>query len=189
TEAARASRTAWRAARGRARIAGMTETHYRACHLCEAMCGIAIDTEGGRIVAIRGDADDPFTPRHVCPKPLPLQDVHDGPDRLRRPLRRRGSSWEEVSWDEALAETAERLVAVQRDHGRNAAAIYLGNPVVHNYGALLFSQVLGKSLRTRSRYSATSVGQLPHMLASFEMFGHQLLLPVPDVDRTSFLLA
>src|SRR5262249_55452508 len=40
----------------------------------------------------------------------------------------------------------------------------------------------------RSRYSATSVDQLPHMLASLLMFGHQLLLPVPDVDRTSFLL-
>ena len=166
----------------------MAETHYRACHLCEAMCGIAIETEDGRIVSIRGDALDPFSRGHVCPKAVALQDVHQDPDRLRRPLRRRGSSWEEVSWDEALSEAAHRLVAVQRHHGRHAAAVYLGNPVVHNYGALLFSQVFSKSLATWSRYSATSVDQLPHMLASLEMFGHQLLFPVPDVDRTSFLL-
>jgi anaerobic selenocysteine-containing dehydrogenase len=152
------------------------------------MCGIAIETEDGRIAAIRGDPDDPFSHGYVCPKAVALQDVHDDPDRLRRPLRRRGTSWEEVSWHEALSEAALQLAAVQRAHGRHAAAVYLGNPVVHSYGALLFSQIFSKSLGTWSRFSATSVDQLPHMLASYLMFGHQLLLPVPDLDRTGFLL-
>jgi anaerobic selenocysteine-containing dehydrogenase len=49
-------------------------------------------------------------------------------------------------------------------------------------------QFLTRALGTRSRYSATSADQLPHMLAALEMFGHQLLLPVPDLDRTDFLL-
>jgi anaerobic selenocysteine-containing dehydrogenase len=166
----------------------MAETHFRACHLCEAMCGIAIETDGDRVVSIRGDDQDPFSRGHICPKAVALQDVHEDPDRLRRPLRRRGTSWEEISWNEALAEAAERLVGVQAAHGRDAAAVYLGNPVVHNYGALLFSQLLLKGLGTWNRFSATSVDQLPHMLASYLMFGHQLLLPVADVDRTSFLL-
>src|SRR6185436_10637916 len=161
---------------------------YRACTLCEAMCGIAIDVAGGRISGIRGDAADPFSRGHVCPKALALQDVHEDPDRLRRPLRRRGRDWEEVGWEEALDEAASRLAAVQRAHGRNAVAVYQGNPTVHNYGSLLYGQLFLKTLGSRSRYSATSVDQLPHMLSSLLMFGHQLLLPVPDIDRTRFLL-
>jgi anaerobic selenocysteine-containing dehydrogenase len=166
----------------------MTATHFRTCNLCEAMCGIAIQVEDGRVASIRGDAEDPFSRGHICPKAVALQDVHEDPDRLRRPLRRRGGDWEEVSWDEALAEAAERLVGVQRAHGREAVAVYQGNPTVHNHGSAIFGQLLLRSLGTRSRFSATSVDQLPQMLASLLMFGHQLLLPVPDIDRTRLFL-
>ena len=166
----------------------MPRTHFRTCHLCEAMCGIAVELEGDRILAIRGDHDDPFSRGHICPKAVALQDVHDDPDRLRRPLRKTAAGWEEIGWDEALDEAARRLAAIQREHGRNAVAVYQGNPTVHNHGAILFSQVFLRSLGTRSRFSATSVDQLPQMLAALLMFGHQLLLPVPDVDRTDFLL-
>jgi anaerobic selenocysteine-containing dehydrogenase len=159
-------------------------THFRTCNLCEAMCGIAIETDGPRILSIRGDRDDPFSQGHICPKAVALQDVHDDPDRIRRPMRRRGTTWEEVSWDEALTEAARRLAAVQAAHGRDAVAVYQGNPTVHNHGSTLFGPLLLKSLGTRNVYSATSVDQLPHMLAAFLMFGHQVLLPVPDIDRT-----
>ncbi len=166
----------------------MSRTHFRTCHLCEAMCGIAIELDGDRIVSIRGDHDDPFSRGHICPKAVALQDVHEDPDRLRRPLRRTASGWEEIGWDEAFDEAARRLAAIQKEHGKNAVAVYQGNPVVHNHGSILFGQVFLQSLGSRSRFSATSVDQLPQMLASLLMFGHQLLLPVPDVDRTDFLL-
>src|SRR5262245_43210090 len=139
----------------------MSRTHFRTCHLCEAMCGIAVELEGDKIVAIRGDPDDPFSHGHVCPKAVALQDVHDDPDRLRRPLRRTASGWEEIGWDEALDEAARRLHAIQEAHGPNAVAVYQGNPTVHNHGAILFGQLFLRSLGSRSRFSATSVDQLP----------------------------
>ena len=166
----------------------MPRTHFRTCSLCEAMCGLAVEVEGDQILSIRGDEDDVFSRGHICPKAVALKDLHEDPDRLRRPLRRRGSDWEEIGWDAALDLAAERLLEVQRNHGRHAVAVYQGNPTVHNYGALLYGQMLVRALGTRSRFSATSVDQLPHMLASLLMFGHQLLFPVPDVDHTSFLL-
>ncbi len=163
--------------------------HHRTCTLCEAMCGIAIEVEGPRIVSIRGDAEDPFSRGHVCPKAVALQDLHEDPERLRRPLRRaRAGGFAEVSWDAALEEAAERLHALQRAHGRHAVGVYLGNPNVHGHGALIGTQVLLRRLRSRSRFSATSTDQLPQMLAALLMFGHQLLLPVPDVDRTDYFL-
>ena len=166
----------------------MATPHLRTCSLCEALCGLVIEAEDGRVRSIRGDAEDVLSHGHICPKAVALQDLHEDPDRLRRPMRRRGSSWEEIGWDEALDETAARLLDVQARHGRNAVAIYQGNPVAHSYGALIFGPFLARALRTRSRYSATSVDQLPHMLASLLMFGHQLRLPVPDVDRTQHFL-
>ncbi len=163
-------------------------THHRACNLCEAMCGLRIETDGARVTSIRGDDDDPFSKGYLCPKATALKDLHEDPDRLKQPMRREGTQWKAIGWDEALDETAQRLHEVQQRHGRNAVATYLGNPTTHNTGALLFGPSFLRALGTRSRFSATSVDQLPHMLAAHWMFGHQLLLPVPDVDRTDFFL-
>ncbi len=162
--------------------------HFRTCTLCEAMCGIVVSTDGPRVTDIRGDPDDPFSRGHICPKAVALQDVHDDPDRLRRPMRRQGTEWKEVPWDEALDEAAARLTAVQRAHGRDAVATYSGNPTVHSSGAMLFAPDLLRALRTRNRFSATSVDQLPHHVAALLMFGHALLIPIPDIDHTGHLL-
>lgn len=163
-------------------------THFVTCPLCEAACGLALRVEGGRVTDLRGDAEDPLSRGYVCPKAVALRDLHEDPDRLRQPLRRTARGFEPVGWDEALDEAAQRLHELQRVHGRHAVATYLGNPVVHDHGLLLFSQVFERVLHSRSRFSATSTDQLPHMLAGLLMFGSQLLLPVPDVDRTDFLL-
>lgn len=162
--------------------------HFRTCTLCEAMCGIVISTDGPSVTDIRGDPDDPFSKGHICPKAVALQDIHADPDRLRRPMRRVGHEWTEVSWDEALDEVAARLTAIQAAHGNDAVATYLGNPTVHSSGAMLFAPDLMRSLRTRNRYSATSVDQLPHHVAAMLMFGHALLIPIPDIDHTQHLL-
>lgn len=163
-------------------------THFRACNLCEAMCGLRIETDGQRVTSIRGDDDDPFSRGYLCPKATALKDLHEDPDRLRAPMKREGKAWRAIGWDEALDEAARGLHAVRTKHGRNAIATYAGNPTTHNTGAILFSSMFLRALGTQSRFSATSVDQLPHMLAAHWMFGHQLLLPVPDVDRTDFLL-
>ncbi len=70
-------------------------THYRACNLCEATCGIEIEVRDGAIVSIRGDREDPFSRGHICPKAVALQDIYDDPDRLRHPMRRtKDGDWE-----------------------------------------------------------------------------------------------
>lgn len=166
----------------------MSELHYRACNLCEAMCGVKIEFEGTKVLSIRGDEEDPFSRGHICPKATALQALYEDPDRLRTPLRRVGDTWEAISWDVALDEAAQGLHGVQQRHGTSAVGLYLGNPNVHNTGALLFAPMFARALKTKHRYSATSVDQLPHMLTAYWMFGHQLLLPVPDVDRTQYFL-
>jgi anaerobic selenocysteine-containing dehydrogenase len=166
----------------------MGETHYAICNLCDAICGLEIETAGRKILAIRGDRDDPFSRGHVCPKGTAHQDVYDDPDRLRRPVRRIGARWEELSWAAATAEVSRRLVAIQRQHGPDAVGIYYGNPVGHSYQTML--AVLGflKLAGTRNVFSSSSVDAHPRMLVSRLLYGNQALLPVPDIERTDLLV-
>lgn len=164
------------------------QTHYRACNLCEAICGLEIKHQNGRVVSIAGDRQDPFSRGHICPKAVGLQDIYEDPDRLRRPLKRTATGWEEVSWDAALDEVADRLRAVRAQHGPHATAWYAGNPSVHNSGTQLSAPGFLRALGSRQLFSASSVDQLPHHFAAWQLFGHPLLLPVPDLDRTDYWL-
>src|SRR5215813_5966560 len=88
------------------------------CPLCEASCGLEVETEADRIVRIRGDESDPFSQGYVCPKAVALQDVQADPDRVRTPLRRVGTTWKPIGWEEALDEIATRFTEIQKKHGR-----------------------------------------------------------------------
>ncbi len=165
-----------------------TTTHYRACHLCEAICGLEIVTEGEQILSIKGDSKDPFSRGHICPKATALQDLHTDPDRLKKPMKKVDGAWQPVTWEEAFAEIAERVVSIQSEYGDNAVGVYAGNPNVHNYGNLTHGKILRKALRTRNNFSATSLDQLPHQLIALMLYGHQFLIPVPDIDETDFML-
>jgi len=166
---------------------GDHSVHYRNCNLSEAICGIEITRDGDHLT-IRGDKDDPFSRGFICPKAVALQDIHYDKDRLKQPVHRTPNGWQQIEWDEAFDEVARNLKRIQTQHGRNAIATYLGNPTVHSYGAMLFAPGFIRSLHTRNKFSATSVDQLAHHVAAYLMFGHQLLLPIPDIDRTKFLL-
>ena len=167
---------------------GNAGLHFRNCNLCEAICGISIAVRSDQQLDIRGDDEDPFSRGYICPKAVGLQDIHYDKDRLRQPVRRTSQGWQLIGWDEAFNEVADNLKRINNTYGRNSIATYLGNPTVHNYGSLLFAPGFLRSLHTRNKFSATSVDQLAHHLTAFLMFGHQLLLPVPDIDRTKFFL-
>ena len=163
-------------------------SRFRACPLCEAICGLEFQYEGEQLVAIRGDKDDPFSRGHICPKGNAILDLEADPDRVTQPLLRRGDDFVPVSWDEAFAFAGERLAAIQREHGAGAVGVYLGNPNVHHFGHIAYAPALLRLLRTPNIFSASSVDQWPHQLVAAQMYGHQFLLPVPDIDRTQYFL-
>jgi anaerobic selenocysteine-containing dehydrogenase len=164
-------------------------THYRACNLCEAICGLEITiNENNEILTINGDKKDPFSRGHICPKAVGLKDIYLDKNRLKQPVRRTETGWETISWNEAFDEVASKLKAIQVQYGKDAVGIYQGNPSVHNSGTLLSAPAFLRALGIKNRFSATSADQLPHHFVSSLMFGHPLLLPVPDIDRTDFML-
>lgn len=166
----------------------MDQTHYRSCNLCEAMCGLQIEVKNGTIQNFKGDILDQFSRGHICPKGPELKSLYEDPDRIKFPIKRTNSGWEKVSWVEALSDIAKQIVDLQTKYGNDVVAIYNGNPNVHNYGSMLYGQRFTSRIKTKNNFSATSVDQLPHQLLSYLMFGHQLLVPIPDIDRTTYFL-
>jgi anaerobic selenocysteine-containing dehydrogenase len=173
---------------GHAAIESEVVTAYRTCPLCEAGCGLEVTVRDREVVRIRGDRADVFSHGYICPKGSTLKQLHDDPDRLRSPLVRRNGSLEPATWDEAFAEIERRLPAVVRDHGPDAVAIYLGNPNAHNLAGMLYGKPLIKALGTTNVFSASTVDQRPKEVAAAFMFGHPMTVPVPDIDRTGYLI-
>jgi anaerobic selenocysteine-containing dehydrogenase len=162
--------------------------NYRTCPFCEATCGLEIETDGHEVVSVRGDADDVFSRGFICPKAYGIKQLHDDPDRLTAPLVRRNGELVEVTLDEAFEEIDRRLAPILAEHGRNAVAVYIGNPNAHNLSALLYGPAWLRALGTQNLYSASTLDQMPKQVSAGLMFGTMLSIPVPDVDRCEHLL-
>ena len=166
-----------------------TQKHFRVCNLCEAMCGLEIEHDGSKVLSVKGDAKDPFSKGSICPKGALIHKIHEDPDRLKQPIRKdKNGNWEKISWKEALDYTAQRIIELQEKYGRDAIAMYLGNPTVHNFGTMMFVGELKRMIGTKNNFSPTSMDQLPHHFIGYYMFGHPLNIPIPDVDRTKHLI-
>lgn len=158
------------------------------CPLCEATCGLTVTVDGDRVTRVRGDELDVFSRGFICPKGASVGALHQDPDRLRAPLVKRNGRFEEVSWDEAFAEIDRHLPRLMAEHGRDAVAVYAGNPSVHNTATALYGPAFYKALGTKNFYTAGTVDQLPKHFSSGYLFGHPMSIPVPDLDRTEYLL-
>jgi anaerobic selenocysteine-containing dehydrogenase len=169
-------------------------TALRTCPLCEATCGLEITlrprADGSEeVVRIRGDHDDVFSRGFICPKGSTLGQLHDDPDRIRQPLIRDAAGHlVEATWPQAWAAVDRGLRGVIDHHGREAVGLYFGNPTAHNLGPMLYLRHLVKALGSPHLYSASTLDQRPKEIAAALMFGSNATVPVPDVDRTDFLL-
>ncbi len=166
----------------------MTETHVRTCPLCEAMCGLRVTVEDGHVTRIRGDDDDVWSKGYICPKGATLGHLHHDPDRLRAPLVRTGDSWREVSWEDAFREIERRLRPIIEEHGVGAVATYIGNPTAHNFSLGRYIGAFMVMSGITQIYSAGTVDQWPKNVVCALMYGGMWSIPVPDLDRTDYLL-
>jgi anaerobic selenocysteine-containing dehydrogenase len=167
---------------------GKETVHHRICPFCEACCGLEVTVVEGRVKRIRGNAADIFSRGYLCPKGVALKDLHENPDRLRKPLVKRDGRFVEATWDEAFAEIERRLPPIIAKHGADSVALTLGNPIVHKLALLLYVPRLGRALGSKNVFSASTLDQMPKHLSCGLMFGDFLSIPVPDIERTEFLL-
>ena len=166
----------------------MSSIHHHICPVCEATCGLDVQVEGGKVIAIRGQESDSFSKGYICPKGVALKDLQDDPDRVRTPLIKRDGRFVEATWDEAFAEIERRLMPLRVAHGNDSVAVSVGNPAGHKFGVMLYVGRLMKAMGSRNIYSASTLDQMPKQLSSGLMFGSWLTIPIPDIERCDFLL-
>ena len=164
------------------------QTYRRICSICEAGCGLEISAEGREVVAIRGVDSDVFSEGHVCAKGIALKELDADADRIRTPLVRGADGLQAASWDEAFKVIRDRLTAVRAAHGPQSVATYIGNPTAHNIGLASGMNAFLGALGSPHIYSAGTVDQVPKQLASQLMFGNDMAIPVPDVERCDVLV-
>ena len=163
-------------------------THFRTCPLCEAMCGLEIETDGLQVTRVRGDRADVWSKGFLCPKGASIGELHHDPDRLRAPMVRTGDEWREVSWDEAFARCEELLAPVVAEHGIDAVTVYIGNPNVHNYSLSRYVGAIPGFGGIKVMWSAGTVDQWPKNLVCAQLFGGAWKIPIPDVANTDLLV-
>ena len=99
------------------------------CRICEAQCGLVVHTDDGVVTKIEPNEDHVASKGYACIKGLRMGDFAQTPDRLTQPLKKVNGKFEPISWDKALQEIAERLNAIHAEHGGEAIAAYMGNPI------------------------------------------------------------
>ena len=165
-------------------------THHRSfCRVCEPACGLVARVEQGRLVELTADREHPISKGFVCNKGLYGADIHNDPDRLNVPLMRTGPNrFEPVSWDEALQGIAQRLRAIVDRHGVGALASYVGNPAAFNslHGPS-YARFIGQ-LGVRKHFSSGTQDCSNKFAGSQAVFGTRTLHPVPDIERSDFIL-
>jgi anaerobic selenocysteine-containing dehydrogenase len=171
-----------------ARAMTLLRTGLRICPLCEAMCGLEVTFDGPHVQSVRGADDDLFSHGYQCPKGINLGALDGDPDRLTRPLIRTAGGFVEATWDEAFAAVRAGLDGVRERHGKEAFALYRGNPTAHNFAAVPYLRLLMGAMGTRQHYTASTADQMPAHVAAGAMFGSPMSIPVPDIDRTDYLL-
>jgi anaerobic selenocysteine-containing dehydrogenase len=167
---------------------GADGRHLYTCPLCEAMCGLEIQVDDGRVAGIRGNRDDTWSRGHLCPKGASLGALHEDPDRIRTPMVKVDGQWQEVSWDAAFRRCTELLAPVIEKYGIGAVTAYTGNPLAHSFSLGRYTGVLLGMSGIPISYSPGTVDQWPKNLSSHLMYGGWWTFPVPDIERTDLLV-
>jgi anaerobic selenocysteine-containing dehydrogenase len=168
------------------------------CRICEASCGLIVDVEtdgnGSQIIRkITADAEHPVSKGYACIKGTSLAGIHHDPDRVNTPLKRvKGAKdsdcWEEISWEQAISEIAKISRDLKLKYGANALAHYTGNPSYANFKNILCTQDFISCLGSDQLYASHSVDLNNKFQVSADMYGVDVLHPIPDFAHTEFLM-
>src|SRR5919109_5595358 len=160
------------------------------CRICEPLCGLVATVEDGRLQKLRPDPEHPLSRGYACPKGIAMTDVQNDPDRVLYPLKRTGGpgEFERVGWTEAMEDIAARLRAILDRRGAGAVGWYMGNPGAFSYSHVLWVKGFLDALGSPHYYTAGSQDVNNRFAASALLYGSPLVVPIPDLRRTSFLL-
>ena len=165
-----------------------TEERVTYCRICEPLCGMVATIEDGKLTKVRPDGDNPLSRGFACPKGIAMADVHNDPDRVLHPMKRKADgSFERVTWPEALDDIGARLKTIVERDGGDAVGWYMGNPGAFSYSHPLWVKGFLDALGSPHSYTASSQDVSNRFAASWFLYGAPFIVPIPDLARTDFL--
>ncbi|MGX6510964.1 molybdopterin-containing oxidoreductase family protein [Rhodococcus sp. SJ-2] len=172
----------------------VTQRVHTFCRICEAACGLVAEVRDDKVITLQPDKDHPIHRGFSCHKGVHFLQVHNDPDRLDRPLKRTNPRSEEVGnfepidWDDAVREIAAALGDIRQRYGRNALAVYQGNPSAFNGTYYANAGSLARGFDTRMRFSAGTQDTSAKYAASEAIYGASMAHPIPDLLHTDYFL-
>ena len=154
------------------------------CTMCSYFDGGFSFAEEGEILKVEGDPDHIATRGKFCAKGLASFFSRYDPDRILAPMKRVGErgagEWREISWEDAIAEVADKVSVALSD----ANSIYLNEGSFKEGGTVRFMDTIGSQSVMRSRLP--SIGTKPKQTALEEALGFNFALP--DLEHTKYVL-
>jgi anaerobic selenocysteine-containing dehydrogenase len=144
------------------------------CRCCSAGCAIVVTTDGGRIVDVKGDRENPRTHGYICPKGHSLGYFHHRPDRLDHPVLH----GRRVGWDACLDDLASRLRALIAQYGSDSVGVYQGTGAVSDTIGLPVIERFIRKLGSEQFHTAATVDVAPALRAGDLVCGTWYLWPV-----------
>jgi formate dehydrogenase len=166
----------------------MPETVTTFCRICEALCGLRVTVEDGKVRQIDPDPDHVATDGFACVKGLKQHRLYDSPDRVRFPLKRVGSEWQRISWEQALGEIGAKLRTLLGERGADAIAMYVGTAAGFSILHPIFAQGFMTGMGARGMYSSATQDCSSKFAVARHVYGFPFTQPFPDVDRTQCLV-
>ena len=160
---------------------------HRLCTMSDGACGIILTIKDDKVISIKGDPDDIRSEGYICPKSVGMRELHEDPDRLRKPVQKVDGKWVEIEWDEALKLAASKIYKTQEKYGYDAVAMSTGEPIYHSGGGTLFRNLLAQTLRGKW-FSCSTVDEIPTYYVNQHVYGHALFWPSVDLLRTKYFL-
>ena len=164
-----------------------SETRHTFCRICEALCGLEVTLEQGRVREIRPDVDHVATRGFACVKGLKQHKLLDSPDRLRHPLKKVGDRHERISWEQALTEIGAKVREISARLSPDAIAMYVGTAA--GFGVLhpVFAQGFMTGLGSKSMYASATQDCANKFAVSRHVYGFPFTQPFPDLDQVEAL--
>lgn len=165
----------------------MSDWKKTTCVLCAVNCGLEVQTKGNQITAVRPDKDSPRSQGYACRKGLSIAHFQSHAQRLKKPLKRVGNSFEEISWEQAIDEIAKRLKQLVAKHGPKCLAYMGGGGQACHFEAAFGTRLL-RGLGSRYHYSALAQELTGFFYVQGEAYGRQYIHPFPDLEKTDILV-
>ncbi len=167
----------------------MVETKKTFCRFCHVFCGMEVDIEAGRVVAVRGDRDNEVTRGYSCQKGRAEIERIYHPDRLLSAQKRDGYGFSPLKRSQALDEVAQRLAEIVAEYGPNSVAVYTGcGGHRTSAGGPWFVRRWLDALGSNRMYTSFTIDSPSLAVAGNRFFGGPLPVSLLDVDRAEVVM-